>query len=68
LRRLNTSILSIKTNIDHFFQQLKFQDVNLKIKKNQRDIKYEYEYFDLVCDITKQMQPFTQVEENKSFP
>lgn len=33
-----------------------------KKKKNQWNIKYEYEYIDLVCDITKQTQHF------KSFP
>jgi hypothetical protein len=30
-------------------------------------MKYEYEYIDSVCDASKQMQLFAQVEENKSF-
>lgn len=27
-----------------------------------RNSKYEYEYIDLVCDVTKKMQLFAQVE------
>lgn len=47
---LNTSISSIKTNINHFFQRLKFQDIR---KKYPRDIKYEYEYIDLIHVISQ---------------
>jgi hypothetical protein len=37
-----------------------YQD--FKKKWYQRNTKYEYEYIDLLCDVTKQMQLFAQVE------
>lgn len=58
-------MVSIHTWFKNYTLWYEYQGI--KKKWYQRGTKYEFECIDLVCDASKQMQLFAQVEENKSF-